>query len=174
MPTRPSDLLSFDHEDTQYTPSQETLKLYASRCPTTQLPDRYRVTVANPNPPLVHFAFPAAISKLYKYAYKHNLLKFFANFPKMISPVSAFAATRHLSDEVQYELEIAWPFGQTADCGVILVLYNNYTMEEKMLINEDQEDVIEMVQEELGYDKSVRPKWYFDFHDEWRPGDEAE
>ena len=42
-----------------------------------------------------------------------------------------------------------------------------------MLIDENQEDVIQLVQEELGLDKSVRPKWYFDVHDSGYSDDES-
>ena len=40
--------------------------------------------------------------------------------------------------------DLCWPFGLTADCGVIFGLYTNYTMEEKVLIDEDQEDVVQL------------------------------
>jgi hypothetical protein len=43
-----------------------------------------------------------------------------------------------------------------------------------MLIDEDQEDVLQMVQEELGLNKSVRPKWYFDVHDSGDWDDETD
>ncbi|KAF8551230.1 hypothetical protein OG21DRAFT_304680 [Imleria badia] len=148
------------------------LERYASRCPKNQLPDRYRVTAANSDPPLVHFAIPVHIFDLYKYVDKHDLIEYIPNFPDVLSPVSALVATERLSQEVQCELEFGWPFGPTADCGVILSLYDNYTMEEKMLIGEVQKDVIQMVQEELGLDKSVRPKWYFDVHDPGYSDDE--
>jgi len=137
----------------------------------TQLPDQYRVTAVNPDPPLVHFAIPIDVVVLYKYAGKHNLTEYFPHLPNIISPKTVFVATEHLSQDVQYELDFGWPFEPTADCGVILGLYNNYTMEEKMLIDEDQEDVVQMVQEALGLDRSVRPKWYFDAHDPWEPDD---
>ena len=77
--------------------------------------------------------------------------------------------TKHLSEEVEYELDFGWPFRIASDSGIILSLYTNYTMDEKMLIDEDQEDVIQMVQASLGFGASVRPKWYFDFHDPWVP-----
>jgi hypothetical protein len=131
----------------------------------TQLPDRYRVTEANPDPPLVHFAIPVHVFDLYQYAEKHNLIEFIPHLPHVpISPASALSATDRLSQEVKHELEFGWLFAPTADCGIILSLYDNYTMKKK-LIDEDQEHVIRMVQEELGLDKSVRPKWYFDVHD---------
>jgi hypothetical protein len=140
-----------------------------------QLPDRYRVTAANPDPPLVHFAIPVDIFDLYEYAYKHDLIEIIPHLPHVpISPASALSATERLSQEAQYELEFGWPFEPTADCGIILSLYDNYTMEEKLLIDEDQEDVIQIVQEELGLDKSVRPKWYFDIHDLGDSDDESD
>ena len=81
---------------------------------------------------------------------------------------------KHLSQDVEYEIHLRWPFEPTADCGLLLTLYNNYTMKDKMLIDEDQEDVVQMVQEALGLDKSMRPKWYFDWEDTWVPEDEDE
>ena len=128
-----------------------------------QLPDEYRVTADNPDLPLVHFAIPLDVIVLYEYADKHNLSNHL-----VLAPITA---TELLSQEVRYELDLCWPFGPTADCGVILGLYTNYTMEEKRLIDEDQEDVIQLVQEELGLDKSIRPKWYFDALDPWEPDD---
>ncbi|KAF8554134.1 hypothetical protein OG21DRAFT_1497254 [Imleria badia] len=163
-----------DREREKHSPSKEMLQRYASRCPMTQLPDRYRVTVANPDPPLVHFAIPVHIVDLYKYADKHDLIEYIPRFPQVLSPVSALVATDRLSQEVEYELEFSWPFEHTADCGVILSLYDNYTIEEKMLIDEDQEDVIQMVQEELGLDRSVLPKWYFDWDDSGYSDDETD
>ena len=66
-------------------------------------------------------------------------------------------ATECLSQEVQYEVEFGWPFEPKGNCGVILSLYDNYTIEEKTLIDEDD---IQLVQEELGLDNSLRPTWY--------------
>ncbi|KAN0084010.1 hypothetical protein V8E55_007514 [Tylopilus felleus] len=144
------------------------LRLWAPRCPMAQLPDQYRVTKANPNPPLVHFAIPIDAVVLYNYAAKH----------KIVHPEERILdlgkAMEHLSEYAEYEIYVYWPFKATADCGLILVLYDNYTMKDKRLIDEDQEDVIQMVQEALGLDKSMRPKWYFDWEDPWVPDDEDE
>ncbi|KAF8551488.1 hypothetical protein OG21DRAFT_1512638 [Imleria badia] len=150
----------------------ELVKLFAPRRPMAQLPDQYRVTAANPEPSLIHFAIPIHDVVLYQYAEKHNLNKYYPCDPDVISPTTLLFATDRLSEEVQYELELSFPFDITADCDVVLSLYSNYTMEEKMLIDEDQEDVIQLVQEELGLDKSVRPKWYFDADDPWDPEEE--
>ena len=108
---------------------------------------------------------------LYTYAEKHDLTEYFPQFPDIVSSITLFVVTEHLSEEVQYELEPGWPFKTTADCGIILLLYSNYTMKDKMLIDEDQEDVIPMVQEALRLNASVRPRWYFDVHDSWVPDD---
>lgn len=40
-----------------------------------------------------------------------------------------------------------------------------------MLVDNDREDIIQMVEEALGLDKSVRPNWYFDIRDPWEPED---
>lgn len=148
---------------------QELIKLFAPRRPMAQLLDQYRVTTANPEPPLIHFAIPIDDAVLYQYAEKHDLNKYYPCDPDIVSPTTLLFATDQLSEQVQYELELNFPFDITADCDVILTLYSNYTMGEKMLVDEDQEDVIQMVQEELGLDKSVWPKWYFDADDSWEP-----
>ena len=90
----------------------------------TQLPDRYCVTQANPDPPLIHFAIPIHVFDLYKYADKHELIEYYPKFPRIVSLVSVLVATERLSEAVQYELEFGWPFGPTADCGIILFLYD--------------------------------------------------
>ena len=72
------------------------LQRYASQCPMTQLPDRYRVTAANPS----HFAIPVHIFDLYKYADKHDLIEYIPRFPDVLSPVSAILATEGPSQEV--------------------------------------------------------------------------
>lgn len=72
-----------------------------------------------------------------------------------MSSVSILVVAEHLPEEVQYELDSGWPFKPTADCGIILGLHTNYTMKKKKLVDEDQGDAIQMVQEELGLDKSV-------------------
>ena len=148
---------------------QELLRLYAPRSPMAQLADKYRVTEANPSPPLVHFAIPIDVDVLYEYADKHDLTEYILHLPNIISFDTPFVVTEHLSRHVQYELSLRFPFKYTADCGLILALYNNYTMEENMLIDEDQADVIQMVQEALGLHVSLCPKWYFDGYDRWEP-----
>ncbi|KAF8433898.1 hypothetical protein L210DRAFT_3649397 [Boletus edulis BED1] len=152
MSTRQAIDAYLSRERPKFRPPKELLQRYAPRCPITQLPGRYRVTEANKDPPLLHFAIPVDIFDLYRYAGRHNLIEYSEKFPNLISPVSALVATQRLSEEVEYEVKFAWPFEATADS------------------HEDQEDVIEMVQEELGLGKSMRPKWYFDFFDKWRPG----
>lgn len=48
----------------------------------------------------------------------------------------------YLSRKVEYKLEFCRPFRKTADCRAVLELYSNYTMDEKKLVEEDEEDVI--------------------------------
>ena len=148
---------------------QKVVELYTQRRSMGQLADEFRVTPINPEPPLVHFAFPVEIDALYAYAGGHNLMEYPPQFPHITSPASLLVATEHLSEEVECELDFGWPFKITADCSIILALYTNYTIDEKMLIDQDQEDAIRMVQEALRMDASVRPKWYFDVHDPWVP-----
>ncbi|KAG6371026.1 hypothetical protein JVT61DRAFT_10749 [Boletus reticuloceps] len=154
--------------------AQELAQLYAPRSPMSQLPERYHVTKENPEPPKLYFAFPHLNKALYKYAEEYDLTRYIRCDPKVPSPATLFSVAGHLSKHVDYGLNVAFPFLNTADCTSIIVLYDNYTMNNKQLIEEDEEDVIEMVQEALGYDKLVRPKWYFDVHDPWQPGDEED
>ena len=140
----------------------------------TQLPDKYRVTKKNPDPPLVHFAIPIDVDVLYQYANEYGLTEYLPHLPNMISAKTPFVVTEHLSRYVDYELDLRFPFPYTAESGLILALYNNFNMKSKKLIEEDQEDVIEMVQEALGLHESLRPKWYFDVFDTWDPDSDSD
>jgi hypothetical protein len=53
----------------------------------------------------------------------------------------------YLSRKVEHKLEFCRPFAMTADYEVVLELYSNYTMDEKQLVEEDEEDVISMVKD---------------------------
>ena len=52
--------------------------------PMAQLADKYRVTEANPSPPLVHFAIPIDVDVLYEYADKHDLTEYIPHLPDVI------------------------------------------------------------------------------------------
>ncbi|TFY66100.1 hypothetical protein EVG20_g4983 [Dentipellis fragilis] len=63
------------------------------------------------------------------------------------------------------------PYLPTADASFLLEFYNNYDLDEKQLLKEDAEDVISLLQEELGLGLDVRPKWYFDLFNEFNPNE---
>lgn len=114
-----------------------------------QFPNQYLVTAVYPEPPLVHFAIATDLTVPYKCADKHNLNEYSPYLLNVVSLVTVFVAAQYLSQDAQYELDFCWPFRPTADRDILLGLYNNYTME-KVLVDEDQEDVIQMMQEALG------------------------
>jgi len=130
-----------------------------------QLPNLYYVTPSNPEPPLVHFAIPIVdVAVLYEYAEIHGLTTYLLHLPHIVSPVTLLFVAQHLSKRVRHKITFGWPLGgDTADCDVFLGLYDNYMME-KMQGGSDRERLVRMVQEALGLDPSVRPRWYLDMH----------
>ncbi|KAA1470897.1 hypothetical protein DENSPDRAFT_836824 [Dentipellis sp. KUC8613] len=133
------------------------------------LPSKFR-----PDPPLVHFAFPIHDLKLiYDYAVKHDLVEYYPNTifkpPPVATEYTWSKVVQRLSKQVEYELDTPMPYSPTADASMILSFYNNYDMGEKQLLDEDEEDVIALLQEELGVGPDVRPKWYFDESDPFDP-----
>ncbi len=138
---------------------QLILKAYAPRCPMEQLADEFRVTKSNPNPPLLHYGIPLESSDLPEYAERHGR-----------EPARFMREVSILSEKVRYPLGLCVPFGPTTDCRFVLELYSNYTMRGNQLkVERDEQEVISMLKEELKLDPSVRPKWYFDHLDPWRP-----
>lgn len=128
-----------------------------------QLPDEMRVTDLK-RPPLVHFGIPLKdVSIIGEHAKRNGR-----------HPLRIMREVYYLSRKVEYKLEFCRPFRKTADCRAVLELYSNYTMDEKKLVEEDEEDVISMVKDALQLDLSVRPRWYFDWTDPWQPTMEEE
>ncbi|KAI0040606.1 hypothetical protein FA95DRAFT_1683712 [Auriscalpium vulgare] len=148
---------------------------YAPRQPMEQLPVKYRVSKRNPKPTLVHFAIPVDFEDLYEYAVRNNIVQRYDQCPGVImEDYTMWYAVKHLSQTVHYKMGLREAYEHTADSSALLELYSNYSMNRKLLIPEDEDDVVRMVRELLGLDDSVRPKWYFDFNNDWEPGDPDE
>ncbi|KAH7907084.1 hypothetical protein BJ138DRAFT_541639 [Hygrophoropsis aurantiaca] len=147
-----------------------SLKKHAARLPMEQLPDEYRVTQSNPDPPLLHFALGMDEMDLLNYAEVHHLTRYnFPQMPSVPSPDTLDAAVEHLSRIAGCELHLCKPYGPTTEYLSILELYNNYSMEEKTLSDEAQERVVKIVKEKLELAEDVHLTWYFDRDDEWTP-----
>ncbi|TFY59373.1 hypothetical protein EVG20_g7816 [Dentipellis fragilis] len=147
---------------------------YAPRKPMVLLKHKYIPSKERPDPPLVHFAFPIHDLKLaYDYAVKHDLVEYYPNTifnpPPVAKEMMWWNVVQRLSKQVEYELDTPMPYPPTTDASFILAFYNNYNMGEKQLHDEDEEDVIALLQEELGVGPEVRPKWYFDVSDRFDP-----
>ncbi|KAI0042485.1 hypothetical protein FA95DRAFT_1610171 [Auriscalpium vulgare] len=148
---------------------------YAPRQPMEQLPIKYEVTKRNPKPTLVHFAIPVDFEVLFQYGVRNNTVRYYEQCPGVVMKgATIWSAVKHLSQTVHYKMGVREAYRHTADSSALLELYSNYSLNRKILIPEDEEDVVQMVRELLGLDDSVRPKWHFDFNNNWEPGDPDE
>ena len=101
-----------------------------------------------------------------RHAEKHDLfLK-----PRPLDPdllcISAIPGIRgHLAKMCNAMLFYRMPFTVTGQTSM-LALYSNYTMEEYQLCEQDEREVIEILQKELGIVED--PMWYWDrCHNPW-------
>lgn len=70
------------------------------------------------------------------------------NEMRVTDPLRTMCEVYYLSRKVEYKLEFCRPFIMTANCDVALE-YSNYTMDEKHLVDEDEEDVVSKVKDAL-------------------------
>ncbi|KAI0061902.1 hypothetical protein BV25DRAFT_713558 [Artomyces pyxidatus] len=145
---------------------------YACRLPMDQLPLEHQVSPENMKPTLVHFAIPIDIRILFRYADEHGLNRYYKNSisPNTVATSTVYNVVKRISKMVKYKLTLHEPFWPTNECNALLELYNNYTEEEKALVLEDEEDVINRVRKILGLGEDVRARWFFNVDDPWRPG----
>jgi hypothetical protein len=129
-----------------------------------ELPDEYRVTESNPKPPLLTYGIPVDIEKVLAYGRKHE-----SERPNPDKPPRRMFQMVVLSKHVQYPLRLGFPAMLATEYTSVVVLYTNYNMDKKKLVQEDEEDVISMVKEALELDEDVRPRWDFESGDPFVP-----
>ncbi|KAA1470896.1 hypothetical protein DENSPDRAFT_79412 [Dentipellis sp. KUC8613] len=145
MPTPPPWEEIIAAEDRYLTP-EPVEQEYAPRSPMVLLKRKYLPSKFRPDPPLVHFAFPIHDLKwIYDYAIKHDLVEYYPNTIFKPPPVAT---------------EFTW--------------WKVVQRLSQQLLDEDEDDVIALLQEELGVGPDVRPKWYFDESDPFDPKEEGE
>ena len=137
----------------------------------TSLPAKYDPSPENPKPPVLNYGIPVTSDDLFKYATWAGKVTYFKLSPDQVSPRFLWSSVEVLSDSVIYPLILAEPYFTTPKCHFIVSLYSNYNYKEKQLVDEDEENVIDAIKGELELDSEVKPMWYFDVKDPWRPGD---
>jgi hypothetical protein len=129
-----------------------------------ELPAEYKVTESNPKPPLLTYGIPAEVDKISAYGHKHE-----SERPEPGKPFDRWFAMLVLSKHVQYPLRLGFPAMLATEYTTVVVLYTNYNMDKKKLVQEDEEDVVAMIKEALELDEDVRPRWDFERGDPFVP-----
>ncbi|KAI0309568.1 hypothetical protein OF83DRAFT_1088982 [Amylostereum chailletii] len=145
-------------------------ELYRPRAPLSVLPRKYRRTISNPNPPVLHFGIPVSFSTLQEYGARNGKVHRLQHDPDGASPGTIFLAMEHLKEECDYPLTMEIPFWAPREYDAIISLYSNHTRAKKQIIKPHEKELLEIIKEELRVPKSTKPKWYFDTKDKWTSG----
>ncbi|GBE86207.1 hypothetical protein SCP_0900860 [Sparassis crispa] len=134
--------------------------------PTTELPDRYNLTNLNefsPRPPRLQYGIAIDFNKLESYAKEKNLLEAAARKRGVsVSSLSDYA----IISEVFKALKVAcnaivyWCVPWVPEYNGMVALYSNYTIFWEQLEEQDEKEVIDILQKELGV--TEEPMWYWD------------
>jgi hypothetical protein len=143
---------------------QILLNRYSKFYPMDELPPEYKVTESKPKPPLLTYGIPVDIDKVTAYGCKNE-----SERPDAGKPVRRMFEMIVLSKHVQYPLRLGFPAMLATEYTAVVVLYTNYNMDKRQLVEEDEEDVISMVKEALELDEDVRPRWDFECGDPFVP-----
>lgn len=117
------------------------------------LPDEYKVSKTNPNPPILQYALPTPKSKLRTYLR-------WCKQSGTLEPGETI--TDVLSDLCWYRIRLGRPFFATKDAAYILEIYNNYdTKESHRPTPEQEEEILRVLRSELELPEDVKPRWFF-------------
>ncbi|GBE88057.1 hypothetical protein SCP_1202860 [Sparassis crispa] len=134
--------------------------------PTTELPDKYNFMTlpdGSPDPPSIQYGIAVKFDKLLSYAKQKNLLEPAAC--KRGVALTSLSDMSIISDVIE-TLEVAcnarlhWSIPWVPDYNGMIALYSNYTMFWEQLEEEHEQEVIKILQEELGV--TEKPMWYWD------------
>lgn len=116
----------------------------------------------NPNPPLLHFGLPVT----------YNQLKGYIDWVTVTYNLEVFDPLTPLTKSLNcpFRIGLEMPYFTTTKCQGLITLYTNYNFEERELIDEDEEDLLQRIKMELEMDEDVSAGWYFDADDPWKPG----
>ncbi|KAJ6512043.1 hypothetical protein C8R47DRAFT_1207396 [Mycena vitilis] len=128
----------------------------------TQFPsDTLLRTSTNLEPPLYQFGILLRDMTLIDYAAKHELVSAEKLLKSPIYQLSAIAmALQRLRALAKAPLSYRRASDEFGDEYSVLSLYSNYNLDNRQLVDEDEQDVIRIIKEELDIDGS--PRWYWD------------
>ncbi|KAJ7645581.1 hypothetical protein DFH06DRAFT_590016 [Mycena polygramma] len=128
-----------------------------------QFPPTLLRTKANLEPTAYQFGFVVPNETLKAYALKRNLV-LDDHFKSPLHSLCAISRSiRHLETSTVAHcarLSHARPNDDFGRAHCVVSLYSNYNMKNRELVEEDKQDVVEIIQRELGI--SDAPKWYWD------------
>ncbi|KAL6298340.1 hypothetical protein BKA93DRAFT_754238 [Sparassis latifolia] len=134
--------------------------------PTTELPDKYNPFLrkdVKPKPPVLQYGIAVKFNQLRSYANEKNLLEPAAR--KRGVPLSSLSVMPIVYEAI-HGLEVAcnarlhWAIPWIAGYNGMVVLYSNYSIFWEQLEEEHEQEVIKILQEELGV--TEKPMWYWD------------
>ncbi|GBE88054.1 hypothetical protein SCP_1202830 [Sparassis crispa] len=134
--------------------------------PTTELPDKYNPFLrkdVKPKPPVLQYGIAVNFDQLRSYANEKNLLEPAAR--KRGVPLSSLSDMPIVYEAI-HGLEVAcnarlhWAIPWVPDYDGMVSLYSNYSIFWEQLEEEHEQEVIKILQEELGV--TVKPMWYWD------------
>ena len=119
----------------------------------------------------MHYGFPVTIDELVRYAIEEGVVRREVDGKNIHYLATILAANVRLSERSSYTVNMVTPKVFEDDRAVVMTIYTNYTMESKELSDEEEEDLLDFIACELDLDLDMKPKWFYDINDPWRPGD---
>ncbi|KAJ6512045.1 hypothetical protein C8R47DRAFT_1207398 [Mycena vitilis] len=125
-----------------------------------QFPPTLLCTQPNLEQKVYQFGFVVPNETLKAYALRRSLVPE-SHFKSPFHSLCAISRSiRHLETVAHARLSHARPNDGFGRAHCVVSLYSNYNMKNRQMVEEDEQDVVEIIQRELGI--SDAPKWYWD------------
>ncbi|KAJ6512020.1 hypothetical protein C8R47DRAFT_1064693 [Mycena vitilis] len=126
-----------------------------------QFPTSLFRTKSNRHPPQYQFGMLLRPEKLMEYAAHHKLVRKDYKNSAAYGLCAMTRAIRRLEIVADTVLDHTRTDDRLGEEYIVLSLYSNYNINNRRLIKEDENDVIEIIQRELGITEPL--KWYWDW-----------
>ncbi|KAJ6512040.1 hypothetical protein C8R47DRAFT_1314108 [Mycena vitilis] len=135
-----------------------------------QFPRTLFRSTANLEPTLYQFGILVSDKLLIDYAVKEKLANAEEVLKRPLHGLCAISrAIERLQAVAQARLTHTRASGTFGRGNSVLALYSNYNMSRRRLVEDDEQDVIETIQQELGIKDS--PRWYWDWTNDFPDAD---
>ncbi|KAJ7629400.1 hypothetical protein DFH06DRAFT_1141028 [Mycena polygramma] len=125
-----------------------------------QFPPTLLRTKTNPQPTVYQFGILLPTQTLVDYADHKNLVSEDIRDRPMHYVCAITRTIQHLERVATARLYEARADGSFGPGHLVVTLYSNYNITRRRLVKEDEQDIVEIIQRELG--TSEAPKWYWD------------